>query len=97
MKWFELSSLLVVVFEFGLFGAVNGNFRVERQSIGEQRNLVVVHLLGCTNNLITSDEAGLLQIQNNTFIVTKSNEGRYWCQSNGESVVVIRKPSILLL
>ena len=39
MKCFELLSLLVVVFEFGLFGAVNGNFRAERPNIDGEPNL----------------------------------------------------------
>ena len=91
MKYFELLSLLVVVFEFGLFGAVNG-FRAERQNIDEQPNLV--HLVDCSGQTITYNGN---TISNNPFTVNNSNAGVYRCINTGESVTVIRKSSILLL
>ena len=92
MKWFELSSLLVVVFEFGLFGAVNGNFRAERPNIDEQRpNLV--NLTGCNGQVTYNGST----IASNPFTVNNSNAGVYRCVNTGESVTVIRKSSILLL
>ena len=96
MKCFELSfellSLLVVVFEFGLFGAVNGNFRAERPNIDEQRpNLV--NLTGCNGQVTYNGST----IASNPFTVNNSNAGVYRCVNTGESATVIRKSSILLL
>ena len=90
MKCFELLSLLVVVFEFGLFGAVNG-FRAVRPNIDEQPNLV--NLTGC-NGQITYNAS---TIASNPFTVNNSSAGVYRCVNTGESVTVIRKSSILLL
>ena len=90
MKCFELLSLLVVVFEFGLFGAVNG-FRAERQNIDEQPNLV--HLVDCNGQITYNGNP----IPSNPFTVNNSNAGVYTCVNNGESITVIRKSSILLL
>ena len=92
MKWFELSSLLVVVFEFGLFGAVNGNFRAVRPNIDEQPNLV--HLVGCPGQIVYNNNP---IPSNHSFTVNNSNDGVYRCVSTDESVTVIRKSSILLL
>ena len=91
MKCFELLSLLVVVFEFGLFGAVNGNFRAERQNIDEQPNLV--NLTGCNGPITYNGNP----IASNPLTVNNSNDGVYRCVNTGESVTVIRKSSILLL
>ena len=91
MKCFELLSLLVVVFEFGLFGAVNGNFRAERQNIDEQPNLV--RLVDCNGQITYNGST----IASNPFTVDNSNAGVYSCPDIGESVTVIRKSSILLL
>ena len=91
MKCFELLSLLVVVFEFGLFGVVNGNFRAERQNIDEQPNLV--NLTGCDGQIVYNGNP----IASNPFTVNNSNDGVYQCQDNGDTVTVIRKSSILLL
>ena len=94
MKCFELLSLLVVVFEFGLFGTVNGevngNFRVERQNIDEQPNLV--NLTGCNGQIKYNGST----IPSNSFTVNNSNNGEYRCVSTGDTVTVIRKSSILL-
>ena len=90
MKCFELLSLLVVVFEFGLFGAVNG-FRAVRPSIDEQPNLV--NLTGCNGQITYNGST----IPSNPFTVNNSNGGIYRCVNTGESVTVIRKSSILLL
>ena len=90
MKCFELLSLLVVVFEFGLFGAVNG-FRAERQNIDEQPNLV--RLVDCSGQITYNGSI----IASNPFTVNNSNAGVYRCVNTGESVTVIRKSSILLL
>ena len=91
MKCFELLSLLVVVFEFGLFGAVNGNFRAVRPNIDEQPNLV--NLTGCNGPITYNGNP----IASNSFTVNNSNAGVYRCFSTNEPVTVIRKSSILLL
>ena len=91
MKCFELLSLLVVVFEFGLFGAVNGNFRAERPNIDEQPNLV--NLTDCNGQITHNGNP----IASNPLTVNSSNAGVYSCLNTGESVTVIRKSSILLL
>ena len=83
--------MLVVVFEFGLFGAVNGNFRAVRQNIDEQPNLV--NLTGCNGQITYNGNS----IASNPFTVNNSNDGVYRCVNTGESVTVIRKSSILLL
>ena len=92
MKCFELLSLLVVVFEFGLFGAVNDNFRAERPNIDEQPNLV--HLVDCSGQTITYNGNSIPN--GNPFTVNNSNDGEYRCVYTDESVTVIRKSSILL-
>ena len=91
MKCFELLPLLVVVVEFGLFGAVNGNFRAERPNIDEQPNLV--NLTVCNGQITYNGST----IPSNLFTVDNSNAGVYRCVNTGESVTVIRKSSILLL
>ena len=91
MKCFELLSLLVVVFEFGLFGAVNGNFRAERPNIDGEPNLI--RLVDCNRQITYNGST----IASNPFTVDNSNDGIYRCVNTGESVTVIRKSSILLL
>ena len=91
MKCFELLSLLVVVFEFGLFGAVNGNFRAERPNIDGEPNLV--RLVDCSGQITYNGST----IASKPFTVDNSNAGVYSCPDIGESVTVIRKSSILLL
>ena len=87
MKCFELLSLLVVVFEFGLFGAVNG-FRVVRPN-----NTNFVRLEDCSGQIEYNNNP----IPSNSFTVNNSNDGVYRCVSTGDIVTVIRKSSILLL
>ena len=87
MKCFELLPLLVVVFEFGLFGAVNG-FRAVRQNIDEQPNLV--RLIDCSGQITHNGST----ISNNAFTVNNSNAGVYSCPSTGATVTVIRKSRI---
>ena len=87
MKWHELLSLLVVVFEFGLFSAVNG-FRAVRPN-----NTNFVRLEDCSGQITYNGNP----IQSNSFTVNNSNDGVYSCSSTGATVTVIRKSSILLL
>ena len=87
MKWFELSTLLVVVFEFGLFDAVNG-FRAVRPN-----NTNFVRLEDCSGQIPYNGNT----IPSNPFTVNNSNDGVYRCVNTGESVTVIRKSSIFLL